>query len=181
MVGSPLTNLIHRVCSRHRCLWIHSAAVAQLVDRSASRVVAYPIHEALVGTAGDVVVIVAREVRGASILTVAANNGTPQTPQRTKAHCLGQALKQNGISFTLDVVGAIPAFGNLVHAGAATGRIIDGVVAYGGGAYGVATGLTDEAPYGAASTGLGLGLTLAGTALGEGLRLFLSQATCSLD
>ncbi|HET7208503.1 MAG TPA: hypothetical protein VFI95_18145, partial [Terriglobales bacterium] len=97
-----------------------------------------------------------------------ANNGTPQTP--TKTHCLGQALKQNGISFTLDVVGAIPGFGNLVHAGAATGRIIDGLVAYGGGAYGVATGLKDESPVGAASTGLGLGLTLAGTALGEGAK-----------
>ena len=97
-----------------------------------------------------------------------ANNGTPQQP--TKTHCLGQALKQNVISFALDVFGAIPAFGNLVHASVATGRIIDGVVAYGGGAYGVATGLTDEAPYGAASTGLGLGLTLAGTALGEGAK-----------
>src|ERR1700676_162075 len=95
----------------------------------------------------------------------AANNGTQQ---RTATHCLGQALKQNGISFALDVVGTIPAFGNLVHAGAAAGRIIDGVVAYGGGAYGVATGLKDESPVGAASTGLGLGLTLAGTALGEG-------------
>ena len=97
----------------------------------------------------------------------AANNGTQQ---RTATHCLGQALKQNGISFALDVVGTIPAFGNLVHAGAAAGRIIDGVVAYGGGAYGVATGLKDESPVGAASTGLGLGLTLAGTALGEGAK-----------
>lgn len=95
---------------------------------------------------------------------------TAANQQPTKTHCLGQALKQNGISFTLDVVGAIPAFGNLVHAGAAAGRIIDGVVAYGGGAYGVATGLKDESPVGAASTGLSLGLTLAGTALGEGAK-----------
>jgi hypothetical protein len=103
----------------------------------------------------------------ASLGPPAAHNGKEQ---RTVTHCVGQAIKQNGVSFTLDVVGAIPAFGNLVHAGAAAGRIIDGVVSYGGGAYGIATGLKDESPVGAASTGLGLGLTLAGTALGEGAK-----------
>ena len=70
----------------------------------------------------------------------------------------------------LDVAGAVPGLGNIFSASVGTARIIDGVVAYGGGAYGVATGLTDEAPYGAVSTGLGLGLTLAGTALEDGAK-----------
>ena len=67
----------------------------------------------------------------------AANNGTPQP---TATHCLGQALRRNGISFTLDVVGAIPAVGNLVPAGAAAIRSINGVVAHGGGVYGAGHG-----------------------------------------
>jgi hypothetical protein len=41
-------------------------------------------------------------------------------------------------------------------------------VAYGGAAYGIATGLGDESPFGAVSAGTGLGLTLADAALEGG-------------
>ncbi len=56
----------------------------------------------------------------------------------------------------------------MVSAGAAGARIVNGVVAYGGAAYGVGTGLNDESPVGAGSAGLGLGLTLADAALEGG-------------
>jgi hypothetical protein len=75
---------------------------------------------------------------------------------------------QGSISFTLDVLGAIPGLGNMVSATAAGAKAANGIVAYGGGTYGVATGLTDEAPYGAVSAGVGLGLTLGDAALEGG-------------
>jgi RHS repeat-associated protein len=43
--------------------------------------------------------------------------------------------------------------------------VVNGVVAYTSAAYGIATGLPDEAPYGAISAGAGLGFTLADAAL----------------
>lgn len=96
----------------------------------------------------------------------AANNGTPQTPQRP--HGCGLAIAQGALSFGLDVVGAIPGFGNAVSATAAGARAVNGIVAYGGAAYGIGTGLRDESPVGAASAGTGLGLTLADAALEGG-------------
>ena len=56
----------------------------------------------------------------------------------------GAAIAQGAISLGLDVVGAIPAFGNVVSATAAGARAVNGIVAYGGAAYGIATGLPDE-------------------------------------
>lgn len=83
----------------------------------------------------------------------------------TAAHCAGEALKKNGVSVALDVIGAIPALGNVVSASAAGARAVDGIVGFGSAAYGITTGLKDEAPYGAISAASGLGFTLAGTAL----------------
>lgn len=97
---------------------------------------------------------------------IAANNGTPQTPQRP--HGCGLAIAQGALSVGLDVVGAIPGFGNAVSATAAGARAVNGIVAYGGAAYGIGTGLGDESPVGTASAGAGLGLTLADAALEGG-------------
>jgi hypothetical protein len=75
------------------------------------------------------------------------------------------------ISLGFDIAGAIPGLGNIVSAAAASGRVASGVVNfvnYGGAAYGIATGLPDESPVGAAGAGAGLGLTLADAALEGG-------------
>jgi hypothetical protein len=77
-------------------------------------------------------------------------------------------VAQGAISLGLDIVGAIPAFGNVVSATAAGARAVNGIVAYGGAAYGIATGLPDESPVGAAGAGAGLGLMLADAALEGG-------------
>ena len=61
----------------------------------------------------------------------------------------GAAIAQGAVSFGLDVVGAIPGFGNAVSATAAGARAVNGIVSYGGAAYGIATGLPDENPFGA--------------------------------
>jgi hypothetical protein len=99
---------------------------------------------------------------------VAANNGTPQTPQQPRKTGCGLAIAQGAVSVVLDIAGAIPVFGNAVSATAAGARAVNGIVAYGGAAYGIATGLPDENPFGAASAGAGLGLTLADAALEGG-------------
>jgi RHS repeat-associated protein len=96
----------------------------------------------------------------------AANNGTPTAPPK-KSGC-GLAIAQGALSVGVDIVGAIPGFGNAVSATAAGARAVNGIVAYGGAAYGIATGLPDESPFGAASAGAGLGLTLADAALEGG-------------
>lgn len=109
----------------------------------------------------------------------AANNGNvscnsttgicvPATMVKPRPAGCGAAIAQGAISLGLDVVGAIPAFGNVVSATAAGARAVNGIVAYGGAAYGIATGLPDESPVGAAGAGAGLGLTLADTALEGG-------------
>ncbi len=111
----------------------------------------------------------------------AANNGpsnvscnsttgicVPSTMMKPRPAGCGAAIAQGAISLGLDVVGAIPAFGNVVSATAAGARAVNGIVAYGGAAYGIATGLPDESPVGAAGAGAGLGLTLADTALEGG-------------
>ncbi len=112
-------------------------------------------------------------------LWVAANNGNvscnsttgicvPSTMMKPRPAGCGAAIAQGAISLGLDVVGAIPAFGNVVSATAAGARAVNGIVAYGGAAYGITTGLPDESPVGAAGAGAGLGLTLADTALEGG-------------
>lgn len=111
----------------------------------------------------------------------AANNGpsnvscnsttgicVPATMMKPRPAGCGAAIAQGAISLGLDVVGAIPAFGNVVSATAAGARAVNGIVAYGGAAYGIATGLPDESPVGAAGAGAGLGLTLADAALEGG-------------
>ena len=80
--------------------------------------------------------------------------------------CFAKGLKETGLSIGLDVVGAIPALGNMVSASAATAHGIDDVVAYGGGTAGVATSLSDENPFGTLSASGGLGLALADMSLG---------------
>ena len=89
----------------------------------------------------------------------AANSGTT---------ACGLAVTQGVVSIVFDFLGAIPGLGNVVSAGAAGARVVNGIVAYGGAAYGIATGLPDEAPYGAASASAGLGLALADAALEGG-------------
>jgi hypothetical protein len=58
--------------------------------------------------------------------------------------CAVEGLNETGVSIGLDVVGAIPGLGNMVSAGAGTARAIDGIVAYGGGAAGIATSVSDK-------------------------------------
>jgi RHS repeat-associated protein len=129
----------------------------------------------------------------------AANNGTnnvscnsttgicvPSSMMKPRPAGCGAAVAQGAISFGLDVVGAIPGVGNAVSATAAGARAVNGIVAYGGAAYGIATGLPDENPFGAASAGAGLGLTLADSALEggkviPGLGNFLSVVTGLYD
>jgi hypothetical protein len=133
-------------------------------------------------------------LRSLSDNTVAANNGPSNVscnsttgicvPSSALTPCAAgcdAAIAQGTVSFGLDVVGAIPAFGNLVSATAAGARVVNGIVAYGGAAYGIATGLPDESPVGAAGAGAGLGLTLTDTALEGGTAIpalgnFLSVA-----
>jgi hypothetical protein len=95
-------------------------------------------------------------------------------------------VAQGAVSVGLDIVGAIPGFGNAVSATAAGARAVNGIVAYGGAAYGIGTGITDESSIGAASAGAGLGLTLADATLEGGkvipvLGNFLSAATGLYD
>ncbi len=81
--------------------------------------------------------------------------------------CFAKGLKETGLSIGLDVIGAIPALGNMVSASAATAHAIDSVVAYGGGTAGIATSLSDENPFGTLSASGGLGLALADMSLGR--------------
>ncbi|MGA9389920.1 MAG: RHS repeat-associated core domain-containing protein, partial [Candidatus Sulfotelmatobacter sp.] len=91
----------------------------------------------------------------------------PPPPLAPKQPCYA-AVALGAVSVVFDVLGAIPGLGNLVSASVAGARAVDGIVAYSGAAYGIATGLPDEAPYGAASAGAALGLTLADAALEGG-------------
>ncbi|MDR3560862.1 MAG: hypothetical protein P4N59_05410, partial [Negativicutes bacterium] len=95
------------------------------------------------------------------------NNGTSATPTQQRPKNCGAAIALGAGSVGFDVLGMIPGLGNMISAGAAGGRIATGI-AYAGAGYGIATGLHDEAPYGAASAGAGLGLTFADAAIAGG-------------
>jgi RHS repeat-associated protein len=95
-----------------------------------------------------------------------AQRPTNKTQPSKQLQCAGQALRNNGASIALDVLGAIPGLGNVVSAGAAGGRVVDGILSLAGGTYGVATGATGQDPAGAAAAGTGVGLALAGAAMG---------------
>lgn len=97
----------------------------------------------------------------------AANNGTVATPTQQRPKNCNAVIALGAGSVAFDVLGAIPGLGNMISAGAAGGRIATGI-AYAGAGYGIATGLKDEAPYGAASAGAGLGLTFADAAIEGG-------------
>lgn len=131
---------------------------------------------------------------------MAANNGNvscnsttgicvPATMMKPRPAGCGAAIAQGAVSFGLDVAGAIPGLGNGISAtvaGIKVGVALKNTVAYGGAAYGIATGLPDENPFGAASAGAGLGLTLADSALEggkviPGLGNFLSVVTGLYD
>jgi RHS repeat-associated protein len=93
--------------------------------------------------------------------------------------CIQEALDKKGISLGLDIVGAIPGVGNAVSAGVFAGKVskgvIDNIVAFGSGAYGAGSAAGDkedmvDSAVGAGSSGAGLGLTLAGSTLGEGAK-----------
>ena len=94
---------------------------------------------------------------------VAANNGpnTPQTPNPTTTHCLGQALAEKGLSMAIDFAGSIPFVGNLVSGTAATIKAVDGVVLLGGGVVAAGNALlnSDAAGGAAAGTSIVLGVT----------------------
>jgi hypothetical protein len=121
---------------------------------------------------GDAQVTATIEPRAANNGNLSCNSITgicvPSTMMKPRPAGCGAAIAQGAISFGLDVVGAIPGFGNAVSATAAGARAVNGIVAYGGAAYGIATGLPDESPVGAAGAGAGLGLTLADAALEGG-------------
>jgi len=106
--------------------------------------------------------------------------GLPPNNGRTASHCLGVAAKAKGVSMGLDVLGAIPAFGNAVSAATGVTRAaiaVDHAItspafilasgAYGG--YGAVTAGPGEATdslVGAGSAGAGIGLALADASLG---------------
>jgi hypothetical protein len=124
---------------------------------------ASPVCPRISYTGGMTVVTVVNVTAWDPVSPNTPSHGQPQ--KRTATQCAGQALKKKGAAVFLDVVGAIPAFGNAVSATAAGARAIDGIVGYGSAAYGVATGLPEESPVGAATAGTGFGLFLAGTAI----------------
>jgi RHS repeat-associated protein len=92
----------------------------------------------------------------------------PSSMMKPRPPGCGAAVAKGAISLSLDVLGAIPGLGNAVSATAAGARAVNGIVAYGGATYGMATGLTDESPIGEAGAGAGLGLTLADASLEGG-------------
>ena len=109
-------------------------------------------------------------------LNLVAPNNAP-----TVSHCLGAAASAKGVSIGLDILGAIPVFGNGVSAGAGIVRagiavnhaITSLVFAVGSGIYGAYGGVTagpEEATdslIGSGSAGAGIGLALADVALGR--------------
>ena len=96
------------------------------------------------------------------------------------SHCLGVAAADKGLSIGLDIVGAIPVFGNatsatagIIRAGIAVNHVITSpVVAVSSGTYSAYEGITagpEEATdslVGAGSGGAGIGLALADVAVG---------------
>jgi hypothetical protein len=97
----------------------------------------------------------------------------------TVSHCLGAAASAKGVSIGLDILGAIPVFGNGVSAGAGIVRagiavnhaITSPVFAVGSGMYGVYGGVTAgpgeaiDSLVGSGSAGAGIGLALADVSL----------------
>ncbi|MGB6899702.1 MAG: RHS repeat-associated core domain-containing protein [Candidatus Acidiferrum sp.] len=106
------------------------------------------------------------------LFPVSSNGGTIAQPRSggfnpNKVNsCVAKGLKETGLSIGLDVVGAIPGLGNMLSAGAGTARAINDVVAYGGGAAGIATSVSDQTPFGTLSASGGVGLALADLSLG---------------
>ena len=127
--------------------------------------------------------------------TVVAPNNAP-----TKSHCLGVAAADKGVSIGLDILGAIPAVGNAVSAGAGIVRagiavnhvITNPAFAVGSGIYG-AYGDVKAGPeeatdslVGSASAGAGIGFALADVSLAGTKAIpivgnFVSVATLGWD
>lgn len=128
------------------------------------------------------------------MLTIAPNNGP------TVSHCLAAAAKDKGLSIGLDILGAIPAVGNAVSAGAGivrAGIAVNHVItspafalasgAYGG--YGAVTAGPEnpaDSLVGAGSAGAGIGLALADASLAGTKAIpivgnFVSVATLGWD
>jgi hypothetical protein len=127
--------------------------------------------------------------------TVVAPNNAP-----TVSHCLGAAASAKGVSIGLDILGAIPVFGNGVSAGAGIVRagiavnhaITSPVFAVGSGVYGAYGGVTagpgeaTDSLVGSASAGAGIGLALADVSLAGTKAIpivgnFVSVATLGWD
>ena len=125
---------------------------------------------------------------------MAPNNGP------TVSHCLGAAASAKGVSIGLDILGAIPVFGNGVSAGAGIVRagiavnhaITSPVFAVGSGMYGAYGGVTagpgeaTDSLVGSASAGAGIGLALADVSLAGTKAIpivgnFVSVATLGWD
>jgi RHS repeat-associated protein len=118
----------------------------------------------------------------------------------TVSHCLGVAAADKGVSIGLDILGAIPAVGNAVSAGAGIVRagiavnhaITSPVFAVGSGVYGAYGGVTGgpenptDSLVGSASAGAGIGLALADVSLAGTKAIpivgnFVSVATLGWD
>ncbi len=128
------------------------------------------------------------------VISTAPNNAP------TVSHCLGVAAADKGVSIGLDILGAIPAVGNAVSAGAGIVRagiavnhvITSPAFAVGSGIYGAYGGVTggpEEATdslVGSASAGAGIGLALADVSLAGTKAIpivgnFVSVATLGWD
>lgn len=97
----------------------------------------------------------------------------------TVSHCLWEATKDKGISIGLDIVGAIPVFGNATSATAGIVRVgiavdhaitkpVVGVASSAYGAYGAVSAGPEnpaDSAFGAGSAGAGVGLILADATL----------------
>jgi RHS repeat-associated protein len=118
----------------------------------------------------------------------------------TVSHCLGAAASAKGVSIGLDILGAIPVFGNGVSAGAGIVRagiavnhaIASPAFAVGSGIYGAYGGVTagpgeaTDSLVGSASAGAGIGLALADVSLAGTKAIpivgnFVSVATLGWD
>ena len=111
-----------------------------------------------------------RRIRAVSAATSSAQHppqlhaNAPSRAQRVAAQLSRRVQSPLGLTF-LALYPDLATWFRRLPPGA---RVVNGVVAYGGAAYGMATGLTDESPIGGLGATAGLGLTLADAALEGG-------------
>jgi len=128
-----------------------------------------------------------------------AGIGIAPSNQPSVSHCVGVAAKDKGLSIGLDIVGAVPVFGNAASATAGVVRagiaidhaLTKPAVALASGVYSAGSAINDpehglDSLIGAGSAGAGIGLALADLSL-EGTKAipivgnFVSVATLGWD